>query len=523
MGGVYMKSVVKVCVVLTVSIFLLLGALAIPAFPQEKAKSGSGPYDIVGKITRINKWKRGGEEKVSISVEGKKTAKTNYDKAWIEITSRTGIFGQDDKAAKAEDLQEGFKVAVKFDGPVRESYPVQATAKEIIIREDLELLARIKSVAGSNNKFACDLYAKLKDKAEKKDGNLFFSPASISTALAMTYAGARGQTAAEMKTVLHFALEDKKLHPAMGALAKSLSAKKEGLKLSIANALWGQKGYGFLKEFLDLNKKNYEAGLSELDFITATEEARKTINDWVEKKTNNKIKDLLKPGSVPKDTRLILTNAIYFKGTWMYQFKKKDTKKENFHLSEQKNARVYMMHMKKKTLKYMKGDGFAALALPYEGNDVSMVIFLSDKVDGLADLEKELTGENIEKWISQMRKKKIAEVAIPRFKMTKDFVLGKMLQEMGMPTAFRWPGADFSGMTGSRDLFIGEVIHKAFVDVNEEGTEAAAATAVVMRTGAVAARPTVFKADHPFAFIIRDNKSGAVLFMGRIANPAAGK
>jgi serpin B len=258
--------------------------------------------------------------------------------------------------------------------------------------------------------------------------------------------------------------------------------------------------------------------LSELDFITATEEARKTINSWVEKKTNNKIKDLLKKGSVPKDTRLILTNAIYFKGIWKYQFKKKDTKKENFHLSEQKNARVYMMHMRKKTLKYMKGDGFAALALPYEGNDVSMVIFLPDRVDGLGVLEAKLTRENLKNWLAKMRRKKIAEVAIPRFKMTKDFVLGKMLQEMGMPTAFRFPGADFSGMTGRKDLFIGEVIHKAFVDVNEEGTEAAAATAVVMRTGAVA-RPTVFIADHPFAFIIRDNKSGAILFMGRVANP----
>jgi serine protease inhibitor len=220
----------------------------------------------------------------------------------------------------------------------------------------------------------------------------------------MTYAGARGHTAAEMKTVLHFALENKKLHPAMGALAKSLSAKKEGLKLSIANALWGQKGYGFLKEFLDLNRKNYEAGLSELDFITATEEARKTINSWVEKKTNNKIKDLLKKGSVPKDTRLILTNAIYFKGTWKYQFKKKDTKKEKFHLSKQKSTLAYMMRMKKPELKYMydggrvRGEGFAALELPYKGEEVSMVIFLPDRVDGLGVLEAKLTRDNLKRF-----------------------------------------------------------------------------------------------------------------------------
>lgn len=378
----------------------------------------------------------------------------------------------------------------------------------------------IKAVAKGSNEFALDLYARLRAEAEKEDGNLFFSPASISTALSMAYAGARGQTADEMKQVLHFTLEDNKLHPAMGALAKRLTSSKQGLELSIANALWGQKGYEFLPGFLAVNRNCYEAGLKEVDYRTATEEARQTINKWVEDKTKDRIKDLIQRGLLTPDTRLVLTNAIYFKGTWKIKFEKKNTKKEKFHVSKEKSIDADMMKMKKPQLKYMKSDGLAALELPYQGEEFSMVILLPDKKDGLADLEKSLTAKKLDDWLSRMLKQKVDEVAIPRFKMTKDFELRETLKEMGMPTAFTFPGADFSGMNGKRDLFIGDVIHKAFVEVNEEGTEAAAATAVIMRSGS-AMRPQrkLFIADHPFAFIIRDTKNGAILFAGRVVTP----
>ena len=379
--------------------------------------------------------------------------------------------------------------------------------------------ADVQAAAKSNNEFALDLYAKLKAEAQKGDGNLFFSPASIETALAMAYAGARGDTAAEMKRVLHFTLEDNKLHPAMGELAKKLSTQKQGLKLAIANALWGQKGYNFLPGFLAINRNCYEAGLKEVDYINAAEEARKTINGWVEDKTNDKIKDLIKRGVLTDDTRLVLTNAIYFKGTWKIKFEKKNTKKEKFHLSDKKSVRADMMKMKKAQLKYMKGESFAALELPYRGEEFSMVILLPDKVDGLADLEKSLAAKNLDRWLSRMFKQKVDEVAIPRFKMTKDFELGNTLREMGMPTAFVYPKADFSGMDGTRELFIGNVIHKAFVEVNEEGTEAAAATAVVMKAGcATPPKRKLFIADHPFLFLLKDNTTGTILFMGRVAS-----
>ncbi len=377
-----------------------------------------------------------------------------------------------------------------------------------------------KAVADGNNDFGLDLYGKLKEQARKKDGNLFFSPASITTALAMTYAGARTQTAAEMKQVLYFTLDDKALHPAMGSLCKKLALKQKGLTLSVANALWGQQGYKFLDGFIALNNRNYEAGLKVVDFAQATEEARKTINKWVEQKTNNKIKELLKPPHVTPDTKLVLTNAIHFKGTWKYKFKKADTKKEKFHVSKRKSVKAHMMHMKKPRLKYFKGAGFAALELPYKDNKLSMIVFLPDKADGLAEFEKSLTSENVKKWLARMYPKKISSVALPRFTMTQEFELSDTLKELGMPTAFSM-GADFSGMTGSRDLFISKVVHKAFVDVNEEGTEAAAATAVVMAPTGMPAPPTNFHADHPFLFMLKENATGAVLFMGRVADPTA--
>ena len=372
-----------------------------------------------------------------------------------------------------------------------------------------------KSVAEANNAFALDLYAKLKD----AEGNLFFSPFSISTALAMTYAGARGNTAKQMAEVLHFDLPQESLHSALGALMSKLQAGKKdsGYQLSIANALWGQAGYEFLPSFLDLTNKNYGAGLREVDF-RQTEKARKKINKWVEEQTNDKIKDLIKEGALGPQTLLVLTNAIYFLGDWAYQFEEDRTSDAPFALLAGDKVKVPMMRQTE-DFKYMEGDDFKALELPYKNNELSMIIFLPNKPDGLPGFEKALTAERVATSIAKMGKEEV-RVKLPKFKLTSEFLLVDTLKSMGMTDAFALPPADFSGMTGRKNLFIAKVIHKAFVDVNEKGTEAAAATGVVMELTAIPGEPKVFKADHPFLFLIRDNRTAGILFMGRVMDPA---
>jgi serpin B len=371
---------------------------------------------------------------------------------------------------------------------------------------DAEALAR------GNGAFAFALYSKLK----AKEGNLFFSPYNISTALAMTYAGARGDTAAEMKKTLSFTLPDDKLHPAFGTLQAAYNAKGKRYELRVANRLWGDKSTAFVDDYVKLTREVYGAPLESLDF-TKGEEARKAINAWVEEQTSGKIKDLIK--KLGADTKLVLTSAIYFKGNWASQFKKENTKEEPFQPTASKKAAkaitVPMMHQTLKA-KYAAADGVQALELPYVGDELAMVILLPDAIDGLAELEKKLTPENLEKWLSALSEEEVA-VALPKFTMTYKANLAELLGKMGMPKAFTGD-ADFSGMTKGEKLWISAVIHQAFVDVNEEGTEAAAATAVTMVKG-MAAPPKAFTADHPFVFLIRDVKTGGVLFLGRVANP----
>jgi serpin B len=390
-------------------------------------------------------------------------------------------------------------------------------------------------VAEANNAFAANLYAKLAG----AEGNLFFSPNSIEVALAMTSAGARGKTFAEMIKVLAVSnvINERDgtlpIHWGLGAFLKDLNAEKgadgkpRGYQLSVANALWGQKGEPFLPEFLKVLKDNYGAGLSELDFATDTDGARKTINTWVEKATQDKIKDLLKAPLPSRDTKLVLTNAIYFKGTWVDQFKKELTKDAPFHLSRDKDVQAPLMN-RTGDYEYMEEEMFQGLKLPYAGKELSMIIFLPRRVayefegqtlSGIGQLEKEATAANLAAWMGKFRKQKVV-VSIPKFKTTAEFQLADVLKSLGMVDAFG-SKADFSGMNGKQDLFISAVVHKAFVDVNEEGTEAAAATAIVMNRMAVVRenQPPVFRADHPFLFLIRHEKTGAVLFMGRIADP----
>ena len=374
----------------------------------------------------------------------------------------------------------------------------------------------LQTIIKGNSDFGFDLYQKLK----REKGNLFFSPYSISTALAMTYAGARGQTEKEMAEVLHFSLEQEPLHSSFSRLQSELNAiqNKGYVKLSIANSLWAQEGYHFLDTFFNLNKKYYGAGLNFVDFEKETEAARKTINIWVKDKTQQKIKELIKPGMVDSLTTLVLCNAIYFKGNWLVQFDKKRTKKDNFYISPDKTIKVAMMNQESR-YKYKDFGSFSAIELPYEGNDLSMIVFLPKEIDGLAEFEKNLTNSNVKAWIDRLTASYKSEtfVSLPEFKTTCEFELSKILSDMGMPSAFSLPPADFSGMTGRKDLFISKVIHKAFVDVNEEGTEAAAATAVVMRN--VISSPLMFRANHPFVFLIRENQTGSILFIGRIIDP----
>jgi serpin B len=368
-----------------------------------------------------------------------------------------------------------------------------------------------------NNAFAVELFGQLR----RESGNLFFSPASISTAFGMTYAGAHGSTAAEMEKALHFTLPSDRLHSAMGALLSNLNTTHTGYRLRVADALWAQQGEHFLDGFLNLTKANYAAGFHAVDFAKAPDQTRLTINRWIEQQTEDKIKDLLQPGTVTADTRLILTNAIYFKADWQWQFQKSESKDEDFHLSSSQSVRAPLMHREGR-MNYFNAGTFQALEIPYKGLELSMIVVLPNDVSGLPALEQSLTPSNLQQWLGQLKPESKIILTLPRFKMTRQFELTKALGGLGMKQAFERGAADFSAMTGKRDLWISAVIHKAYVDVDEEGTEAAAATSTVMRSlsmPSVRPEPIIFRADHPFLFLIRDNRSGGILFMGRVADP----
>ena len=370
--------------------------------------------------------------------------------------------------------------------------------------------------ASAGNRFTFELYARLAG----DQGNLFLSPHSIHVALAMASAGARGATAEEMQKVLHV---EPATHPAMAALLARLNAsagtgEHRLYQLSAANALWGQKGLAFRKEYLELVRTSYDGELSPMDFRGAGEAARKEINSWVEARTAGKIKDLIRVLS--PETLLVLTNAIYFKSAWQDPFQERMTKEGPFHLTGGGETKVPFLHQVHR-FGYREGDGFQAVELPYNGHALSMLILLPGQ-GGLAALEKKLTADALGRWLGGLQERKV-DISLPKFKLSSRFELGKVLRAMGMTTAFK-SSADFSGIAAADQLFIGEVIHQTFVDVNEEGTEAAAATAVVM-LGAAARReeekPVVFRADHPFLFLIRHRETGAILFMGRLADPGA--
>lgn len=380
----------------------------------------------------------------------------------------------------------------------------------------------LADLAAGNTAFALDLYQQL----ASGQGNLFYSPYSISSALAMTYAGAEGKTAEEMAAVLHFLDDEEKLHTGFNALDQHLEGLAEldipedqgdPFQLNIANAIWGQQDFHFKEDFLDTLALNYGAGLRLLDYVQAPEESRQTINQWVSDETKEKIQDLIPEGAITTDTRLVLSNAIYFKATWMEPFDESLTEEGLFYSLDGEEIEVPMMSTgSDANFAYLEGDGYQAVALPYLGGQVSMLVLIPDE-GTFKDFEAKFSSEMLNGIISEMAFSPI-ELRFPKFEFESEISLAKTLAAMGMPEAFS-AAADFSGMTGDKDLFISDVFHKAYVGVDEKGTEAAAATAVVMKLTAAPMDPLQLTVDRPFLFAIRDHQTNSILFMGRFVSP----
>ena len=378
--------------------------------------------------------------------------------------------------------------------------------------------ADAKAVVEGGNAFALDLYKTL----AAKPGNVVCSPYSVSAALAMTYAGARGETAAEMAKVLGFTTLGERVHPSQADLAHRLKGDpaKGQPEFHVANALWGQRGVPFMPEFLALTRTHYGAGLREVDYIGDTEGARRTINGWVGEQTKGKIPELILAGMLTESTRLTLTNAIYFKGSWLHEFPIKDTVDDKFRVTATETVPTRMMHARIQGWCY-EGDGVKAVWLPYQGGGKSMLIVVPDEIEGLGAVEGMLTAEQLKRW-RDGRESTDVKLQLPKFKATFKSLLGETLRGMGMPLAFDGVRADFSGIVQSSGWFIKDVIHEAVVEVDEQGTVAAAATAVVMNAPISMPRRRriiTVRADRPFLYLIVDDATQAIMFVGRVAKP----
>lgn len=381
----------------------------------------------------------------------------------------------------------------------------------------------LEILVNGNTSFGINLYQDVKQGNE----NLIFSPYSISVALAMAQAGAKEKTLQQMNDVLRFSLPVEDLHPAINALQLELNKReindyeegKKDFELSIVNSIWGEKTYTFLPEYLDLLAKNYGAGLRLADFIQQPDASRKEINQWVSDRTNDRIKDLLPENSITELTRLVLTNAIYFKASWLHQFEPGMTQNGVFTLLGGEDVQVPMMHQTE-TFGYASQDGYQLISLPYEGNKLSMLIILPDE-NNFTQVEEAMSGLDFQNLVSAISYTQL-DLSMPKFKIESSIGLADQLDAMGMKDAFSPGIADFSGMDGTHDLYISAVQHKAFIEVDETGTEAAAATAVVVGIESMPNdEPLKVNIDRPFVFMIIDNKTGSVLFLGRVINPAS--
>ena len=384
--------------------------------------------------------------------------------------------------------------------------------------------ADLAALARGNTAFAFDLYEALREDG----GNLFYSPYSISLALAMTYAGARGDTETQMTDTLHFLLPQDRMHPTFNTLDLELASRgkddqgrdTEGFRLRIANAVWGQHDYEFQQMFIDLLAENYGAGVRPANFREAPEDSRVTINDWIADQTEDKIADLIPKGVIDTYTRMVLTNAIYFKAAWALPFYEGDTNNGPFHLLDGSETLVPMMR-NTESFSYARMDGYQVVGLPYVGHEISMTILLPDE-GRFREFEDSLDAALVERALEDARRKRLALV-MPKFKLESQFELAETLKQLGMSNAFDRGASDFSGMDGNSCfagdgpcLFIREVIHQAFVSVDEQGTEAAASTAVMTR---VVSEPPEVAIDRPFIFLVRDSDTGAILFLGRVLDP----
>ena len=378
-----------------------------------------------------------------------------------------------------------------------------------ISQPDLEALVQ------GNTAFAIELYQLL----AREEGNLFYSPFSISMALAMTYAGASGETASQMQSALQFSLPQEKLHPAFNSLDLALENRtndEQPFELNITNALWGQSGFDFQPDFLDTLALNYGAGMHLVDYAQS-ETARQQINAWVEEQTKEKIKDLIPEGALNSLNRLVLTNAIYFKAAWRYPFSEGLTSPAEFDLLDGSEISVETMRVTE-IFDYKKAEDYLVVELPYSDPSLVMTLLVPDE-EKFTSFESDLDVNALSATLENLEPVNMA-LSLPKFKVESSFSLNEALSALGMSDAFDIDKADFSGMTGTPLLYITSVVHKAFVDVNEEGTEAAAATGVIMGLKSMPAEPIEVKIDRPFLFLIRDRETGAILFLGRVTNPA---
>lgn len=361
-----------------------------------------------------------------------------------------------------------------------------------------------QNIVDANNRFMLDFYSKTSTPGD----NSFFSPWSVLSAFSVLYEGARGQTANEISSAFYLPSDDAR-RDSFESMQSGLNANGSGYELSNANALWIKQGFDVKDDFVNTARKYYGGEVSLASF--PADESR--IDSWVENKTNHKIKDLVK-GATDDLTRLVITNAVYFKGTWETQFNANQTREDDFVTSPGNSVKIQMMSQKSH-FGYAETDDLQVLSMPYKGDRLSMLVLLP-KGNGLETVEKSLTAEQIKNWQDSLHKSEVT-VFMPKFNLTTSYDLTGTMNDLGIKSAFDPNAADLSGISDD-PLYVGAAIHKAFVTVNEEGTEAAAATGIVVQ-GTSAQVPISFRADHPFVFLIQDNESGLILFMGKVVDP----
>jgi serpin B len=500
-----MKSVIIIAsLLLIVSTVTTAQAEDVPDWVKNNAKWwADGSIDDNSFVQGIQFLIKEGIMKIPPTTQGS-GIETNEIPSWIKNTAK---FWAEENISDTEFInalqylvKEGILV-IPSDGPESKEYPSISDDKEYIYSS---------AIVEANNQFSFEFYNQV---ATDNDENVFFSPLSVSTAFAVAYEGTRGETAEEISDVFGFQTNDSERRSSFKNIIKNLN--DPDFTLNIANALWLAQDFKPLSSYVETSKTYYESEINTVDFVS--DEGVHTVNEWVKEKTENKIKQLLSPGSTDDNTRLVITNAIYFKGTWVNPFNEERTRDADFKINSDQTVQTPMMFLGPTTLNYTENEQLEILELPYKGYRLSMLILLPKEVDGIHSLEESFTLNNFSEWKKELSEKHMA-VFLPKFTFDTDYNLKRSLQNMGIKAAFDQYEADFGGITETEDLYIAFAIHKAFVDVNEVGTEAAAVTGIGVSATSV---PPTFNADHPFIFIIQDNETGNILFMGRVINPSS--